>query len=160
LKNSRELSGSSLQKKDSWEYHSRKNPGEAHHPLPPGSPVTQKHRNLRQSQNPCGCSRSSSLRDSLSRNRPFFHFLCSRSTQEDFRHPIACISPDFVSRRRNLNPGPIRAEKSLHCTFFSEFPGFRVHRWWCVFFKSPYNCPFCQKEPCVQSHSPSSPLCP
>jgi len=63
--------------------------------------------------------------------------LCFSSTQKDVRLPIASISPDFVSRRRNFNPGLIRREKSPYCTVFPQFPGFHVHRNCLVFYKSP-----------------------
>jgi hypothetical protein len=109
-----------------------------HYPKTPRSPAIPK---------PFGFSRSSSLRDSLSQNRPSFPILCSSRTQEDFRLPIACISPDFISRRRNLNPGPIRREKSPHCTVFSEFPGFQVHQNFCSFSNRHIMAPFGKKSP-------------
>jgi hypothetical protein len=57
-------------------------------------------------------------------NSPSFQYPCSCRTQEDFRLPIACISPDFVQRRRKSHPGPILPIKSPHCTLFSQFHGF------------------------------------
>jgi len=80
-------------------------------------------------------------------NRPFSRSVCSSSTQEDFRCPIACISPDFVPRRRNFNPGHIRARKKRYCTVFSEFPGFWVHRNFQPFSNRPLKAPIGKRSP-------------
>jgi hypothetical protein len=93
-----------------------------------------------------------------SQNRPSFLILCCSRTRKTFRCLIACISPDFVLRRRNLNPGPIGREKSPHCTVFAEFPGFQVRRHCCVLFKSPKMGSVWQKEPFLQNHTLSQPL--
>jgi hypothetical protein len=67
--------------------------------------------------------------------------------QEDFRCPIACISPDFVTRRRKSHPGPIRALKKRYCTVFSEFPGFWVHRKFRPFSNRPITALFGKRRP-------------
>ncbi len=76
-----------------------------------------------------------------------FPILCSCWPQKDFRLPIACISPDFGSRRGKSNPGPIRREKSPHCTVFPQFPGFQVHRIFLSFSNSPKWTPFNKRSP-------------
>ena len=57
------------------------------------------------SKNPPCSSHRSPLRGSRSQNRPSFHFRCHSTTQEDFRLPIACISPDFFLRREKNQSG-------------------------------------------------------
>jgi len=47
-----------------------------------------------------------------------FTILCCSTTQEDFRLPIACISPDFLQRPEKSNRSPILPIKSRYCTFF------------------------------------------
>ena len=80
-------------------------------------------------------------------NRPFFHLRCSGSTQEDFRLPIAHISPDFFRQRRKSNPAPILPIKSPYCTVFSEFPGFSGRRNIPVFRNRAEWAPFGKKRP-------------
>jgi len=65
----------------------------------------------------------------------------------DFRLPIACISPDFGSRRGKTNRGTIRARKKRYCTVFSEFPGFPVHRIFRPFSNRPIIPPFGKRSP-------------
>jgi len=107
-------------------------------------------------RNPFGFSRSSSLHNSLSQNtpdiadpqnRPSFQILWTGTLQKDFHRPIAYISPDFVSRRRKPNPGPIRREKSPYCTVFSEFPGFWVIRNFRLLSNRPIIAPFGKRSP-------------
>jgi hypothetical protein len=76
-----------------------------------------------------------------------FQILCSSSTQTDFRGPIACISPDFVSRRRKSHPGPVRARKKRYCTVFLQFPGFWVHRNFQIFSNRPIIAPLGKRSP-------------
>jgi len=85
--------------------------------------------------------------------------MCCSTTREDFRLPIACISPDFFLRREKIQSGhDTGPEKTLLCRFL-RIPRILGTPEFSAFLKSPYNYSVCQKEPDLHYRFPCPPLC-